>query len=54
MAQLNVLTEGARKIYHGRRVGQGWPRQMSQYYIKLGNDHFLPHIQFSATDSVVK
>jgi hypothetical protein len=24
----NVLTEGARKVYRGRRVGQGWPRPM--------------------------
>jgi hypothetical protein len=23
----NVLTEGARKVYRGRRVGQGWSRQ---------------------------
>jgi hypothetical protein len=23
----NVLTEGARKVYHGRRVGQGWSRE---------------------------
>jgi hypothetical protein len=22
----NVLTEGARKVYRGRRVGQGWPK----------------------------
>jgi hypothetical protein len=22
----NVLTEGARKVYRGRRVGQGWVR----------------------------
>jgi Ca2+/Na+ antiporter len=22
----NVLTEGARKVYRGRRVGQGWSR----------------------------
>jgi hypothetical protein len=22
----NVLTEGARKLYRGRRVGQGYPR----------------------------
>jgi hypothetical protein len=22
-----VLTEGARKVYRGRRVGQGWSRQ---------------------------
>jgi hypothetical protein len=21
----NVLTEGARKVYRGHRVGQGWP-----------------------------
>jgi hypothetical protein len=23
----NVVTEGARKVYRGRRVGQGWSRQ---------------------------
>jgi hypothetical protein len=23
----NVLTEGARKVYRGRRVGQGWSRK---------------------------
>jgi hypothetical protein len=23
----NVLTEGARKVYRGRRVGQGWSRE---------------------------
>jgi hypothetical protein len=25
----NVLTEGAREVYRGRRVGQGWSRQMA-------------------------
>jgi Ca2+/Na+ antiporter len=38
----NVLTEGARKVYHGRRVGQGWPRYLlsnwgSSYRNFLGN-----------------
>jgi hypothetical protein len=27
MGSNNVLTEGARKVYRGRRVGQGWSRQ---------------------------
>jgi hypothetical protein len=30
----NVLTEGARKVYRGRRVGQGWSKQ-SIYYFSL-------------------
>jgi hypothetical protein len=31
----NVLTEGARKVYRGRRVGQGWIKQ-SQSYFTIG------------------
>jgi hypothetical protein len=27
MSSNNVLTEGARKVYRGRRVGQGWSTQ---------------------------
>jgi hypothetical protein len=27
MGSNNVLTESARKVYRGRRVGQGWSRQ---------------------------
>jgi hypothetical protein len=27
----NVLTEGARKVYRGRRVGQGWYRLCRLY-----------------------
>jgi hypothetical protein len=26
----NVLTEGARKVYRGRRVGQGWSNPSSR------------------------
>jgi hypothetical protein len=27
----NVLTEGARKVYRGRRVRQGWYRRITKY-----------------------
>jgi hypothetical protein len=27
----NVLTEGARQVYRGRRVGQGWSRPTLGY-----------------------
>jgi hypothetical protein len=30
-----VLTEGARKLYRGRRVGQGWSRQSAHKW-RLG------------------
>jgi hypothetical protein len=33
----NVLTEGARKVYRGRRVGQGWYRP----YIPCNSDDEL-------------
>jgi hypothetical protein len=28
----NVLTEGARKVYRGLRVGQGWFRASTQFH----------------------
>jgi hypothetical protein len=34
----NVLTEGARKVYRGRRVGQGWTRRshkLTPYMVML-------------------
>jgi hypothetical protein len=40
----NVLTEGARKVYRGRRVGQGWPIGLGDF-----KDPILP--RQSATHS---
>jgi hypothetical protein len=31
----NVLTEGARKVYRGRRVGQGWSRLIRSLIVGL-------------------
>jgi hypothetical protein len=39
-----MLTEGARKIYHGRRVGQGWSTGSKICVLFLhGKDFSLDH-----------
>jgi hypothetical protein len=43
----NVLTEGARKVYRGRRVGQGW-------YIGLGKLKKEAKAQQKGLQSLIK
>jgi hypothetical protein len=38
-----VLTEGARKIYHGRRVGQGWYKISVRY---IHTNTILPYFEW--------
>jgi hypothetical protein len=38
----NVLMEGARKVYRGRRVGQGWSKVYKLY--KLSRPQFIQQI----------